>query len=114
MDNGTVAVATNDDPASSVSRAARGRWVDKVDTSPVLVNGESLEMYAERKLVEESTVLRRYSYEREYWPGVTPHSIVRASLPANGVEGDLRVISQSLECGKGVKVAETAGLEVLA
>jgi len=108
------AVATNEDPYSEAGYPRRGRWVDEVDTSPVLVDGESLEMYAARKLAERSTVLRKYSYEREFWPGVVPYSLVRAALPETGMEGDLRVVSQSLECGRGVVVRETAGAEVVA
>ena len=110
--DGEVAVATNEDPSSAASLQARGRWVDLVDESPVLVDGESLEHYAVRKLAEAETVTRKFSYEREFWPGVVPFSIVRASLPANGLEGDLRVMTQSLCCGRGVKVSETSGLEV--
>lgn len=105
-------VAVNDDPDLLASRPKRGRWVDVVDTSPTLVDGEPLLSYARRKLAEASTVTREFSYEREYWPGVHPFSLVRASLPAHGVEGDLRVLSQTLECGKGVKVSEKAGQEV--
>ena len=71
-------------------------------------------MYAARKLREASTVTRTYSYDREFWPGVVPFSVVRASLPAHGVEGELRVATQRLECGKGVRVSETAAEEVLA
>lgn len=107
-----TAVATNEDAASAASQPARGRWVDVVDTSPALIDGESLEMYANRKLAEASTVLRKFSYSREWWPDVVPNSMVRASLANEGVEGDLRVISQSIECGKGAKVSETAGMEV--
>lgn len=107
-----TAVATNEDASSLASYPARGRWVDMVDTSPALVDGESLEMYAIRKLAEESTVLRKFSYDREWWPDVVPNSVVRASLAKEGVEGDLRVISQSIECGRGAKVSEVAGMEV--
>jgi len=107
-----TAVATNEDASSLASYPARGRWVDMVDTSPALVDGESLEMYAIRKLAEESTVLRKFSYDREWWPDVVPNSVVRASLANEGVEGDLRVISQSIECGRGARVSEVAGMEV--
>lgn len=114
VDDSEVAVASNEDEASEASYPNRGRWVDYVDTSPVPVNGESLEMYAARKLIEASTITRRFSYTREYWPGVFPFSIVRASLKDNGIEGDLRVISQQLSCGRGVTVSEVSGMEVLA
>lgn len=107
-----VAVAVNEDGVAG--HIARGRWVDVVDSSPVLVDGESLEMYAARKLREASTITRKYSYTREFWPDVVPFSMVRATLPANGIEGNLRVLTQSLTCGKGVTVSEVAGMEVMA
>ena len=78
------------------------------------MDGESLEMYAIRKLAEASTVVRKYSYTREWWPDVVPYSLVSAYLPSDGVQGDLRVISQSIECGLGAKVSEVAGMEVRA
>ena len=111
VDDGSTAVAENLDGAAGFK--ARGRWVDEVDESPVLVNGESLEMYAARKLSEACTITRKYSYEREFWPEVTVYDVVRASLLGNGIEGDLRVLAQSLDCGIGVKISETAGMEVL-
>lgn|GEM_PF-1359828 len=114
VDDGASAMAVNEEPASAASYPSRGRYVDFIDTSPVPVNGENLELYAARKLGEVSTVTRTYSYTREFWPDVVPYSIVRATLPETGLAGDLRVISQQLECGKGVTVAETAGLEVRA
>ena len=113
VDDGEVAVATNDDPTSIAGYQQRGRWVDLVDNSPVLVDGESLQMYANRKLAEASTVVRTFSYTREFWPDVYPFDIIHASLPSNGIEGDLRVMTQSLECGLGVVVTETSGLEVM-
>ena len=110
---GVTASAVNVDSGSDASYAVRRRWVDADrDTDPILVNGEDLQAYCERRLAEESTVTRRYSYTREYWPGIAPYSLVRATLRENGLEGDLRVMTQELECGAGVTVSETAGLEV--
>lgn len=109
-----VAIATNEDPDSEAGYPQRGRWVDMVDESPTLIDGEPLEAYAKRRLAEESTYMRKYSYTREFWPGVHPYSLVRATLVNNGIEGDLRVLSQDINCGHGVTIAETAGMEVKA
>lgn len=114
VDGEHIAVAVNERDDSAVSRQNRGRWVDMVDSSPVLVDGESLEAYAERRLAEESVVERKFSYTREFYPGVVPYSLVRAVLPDDGIEGDLRVKTQSLECGKGVTVSEDSYMEVSA
>lgn len=112
IDDGETAVAVNEDEASEVGRPMRGRWVDVVDTSPKPVDGEALGHYAQRRLAELSTVTRTYSYEREFWPDVVPYDVVRASLASNGIEGELRVSKQELECGRGIKVKEDACMEV--
>ncbi|MBQ9000305.1 MAG: hypothetical protein IJ087_00430 [Eggerthellaceae bacterium] len=103
-----VAQAVNDDPASPTSAPARGRFVDVVDPSPVLVGGETLAAYASRKLEEASVVSVELTYRREFQPGVLPFSVVRGSLPALGIEGDMRVSAQSIECAHGAVVTEKA------
>lgn len=103
-------VAVNDDPNSPISTVSRGYFVDEVDDSPVLVNGETLSGYAARKLREASHIEEEWKYKREYAPGVLPYSIVRASI--DGAEGDLRVDSQTLTCDHGISIEETAVKEV--
>lgn len=112
--NGTeVAVALNDDPASETSTVRRGYVHDAArDDSPTRVNGETLQAYAERRLEEESTVYDVRQYEREWWPGVRPGDVVRCSLGEFGLDGDLRVVRQSLACGLGIVVTEEARKEV--
>lgn len=110
--DGSMEIAKNENPNSVLSYNRRGRWVDYVDTSPNKVNGETLYSYARRRLEEESTLVRTYKYDREYWPGVVPFSLISASLPSKGIEGDLRVLSQEIACDKGIVVSETAGIEI--
>lgn len=99
--------------SGSTSYSSRGRWVDYVDTSPTRVDGETLYAYARRRLEEESTVVRQYSYTREYWPEVLPFDLVSAFLPDLGLNEEIRVMSQSLTCGgNGISVSETSGLEI--
>ena len=112
VDGNDFAMAVNDDPDSPTSYSARGRYVDAIDTSVTKLYGETLSAYASRKLKEASTVTRRRSYTREYWPDVHPLSIVRGALPKAGLSGDMRVQTQSITCGKGITVHEVAGLEV--
>lgn len=109
VESGEIAVAVNDDPASVVSYPSRGRWVDTVDTSPKRVNGETLTAYARRMLNAASTVTRKVTYSREYDPEVFPFSVVRGSMPDMGLDGDMRVLSQSLDCSHNIIVNETAG-----
>lgn len=108
----SVAVAVNDDPTSAVSYQSRGRWVDFVDTSPMLVNGEGLQEYAERKLREMTRAVRKVSYTREYVPNVFPFSVVRGTLPDRGLDGDMVVLSQDIGVSHGIVVQETCGQEV--
>ena len=111
-DGGMQAVAVNDDPASPTSTVARGYEHDVTDSAPRPVDGESLAEYARRKLAEASVVEDAVTYTREWWPGVHPGSLARCSLPGWGIEGDLRVVKQSLTLGMGVTVLEQASKEV--
>ena len=111
-DNGTEVVAVNDDPNSVTSTVYRGWTLDARDDSPARVNGETLDAYANRKLEEASMVYDSRTYSREWWPDVYPHSVVRGSLSSVMLDGDLRVVSQSLTCGKGIVVEEEARREV--
>lgn len=108
----TWAEAVNDDPESRVSTVSRGRRVEKVDTSPTRVNGETLAQYCARRLEEESTLFRSFTYTRELDPDARPFDISSDSLPNIGMDGDLRIASQSLECGASCKVTQTVSIEV--
>lgn len=103
-------VAENNDPASSVSYINRGYYVDYVDESPTPIDGETLSAYAARKLHEISHMKDERTYTREYSPDVNLYSIVRASI--DGLEGDLKVTSQTLNCNYGITVNEKAVREV--
>ena len=107
---GMKTIAVNDDPDSQVSTVARGYFVDEVDESPTPVNGETVGEYAVRRLKELSVLNDQRSYKREYAPDVFVYSIVRASI--DGLEGDLRIQSQSIRCGHGITVDEQANQEV--
>ena len=47
------------------------------------------------------------TYSREWYPDVTPFSLVRASIPAYGLDGLYEVKSQRLVCARGVVVEES-------
>ena len=112
IDGDRYAVAVNNNPTSIASYISRGRWVDAIDNSPAMVNGESLQEYAERKLKEATTITKKVTYSREYYPGVVPFSLVSGSMPEIGLDGYMMVITQSLTCDKGVYVQETAAQAV--
>lgn len=104
--------ATNDDADSVTSTVSRGYVADVVDTAPTRVNGETYAQYAERMLAEQSTVLDTRTYTREWWPDVAPNSIVRGSMPSVLLDGDMRVQTQTLACGRGITVTEKSAREV--
>lgn len=110
-----VADSENDDMVESVdmtdsptSYKSIGRYVDLYEENPTLVDGESLQAYANRRLVEETTVKGKRTYAREWWPDVLPYSLVRGSMKDVKLDGDMRVLSQSLEIGFGVSMSETS------
>lgn len=109
IDDNNVVVASNDDKDSIVSTVSRGYFVDVVDTSPTPVNGQTLREYANGRLKDLSILKEEYTYQREYADKVYLYSLVRASI--NGLQGDLRVESQSINCGKGITVTEKASKE---
>ena len=110
IEDDLVTVATNDDPESIVSTVSRGYCVDVVDTSPTPVNGKTMQEYAHDRLKELSILREERTYVREYAPDVYLYSLVRGSI--NGLQGDMRVSSQSLECGNGITVNEKAAREI--
>lgn len=109
IDDTNVVIAENKDPESIVSTVSRGYFVDMVDTSPTPVNGKTLQEYANDRLKELSILKEERSYVREYAPNVYLYSLVRASI--NGLQGDLRVTSQSIDCDNGITVNEKASKE---
>lgn len=110
-EDGISAVVENNDPSSPVSYARRGYWVDDSDDTPTRINGEMLPSYAERKLREASLLKRKVYYTRAYVRDVRPGDIAHGAISQSGLSGDMRIVSQSLECGRGVLVAETAETE---
>lgn len=107
--------AVNDDPNSPASTVSRGREITMRETSPDVtgtVTQEALDRYAERRLSELSTVECRVTYSHGYCP-VRLGDCVRLDYPSAGLSGvTARVVSQSIECGTGCSVEETATFAV--
>ena len=111
VEGGYQEVAENYDQGIG-SYASRGYWNSEYDDSPVRINGETLATYASRMLKKLSVAENSYSYERRFIPGVSPFDLVRSSQSTLGTDSDLRVQSQQIECGTGIKVSETSVEEV--
>lgn len=110
-EDGVSATAENRDSGPG-SYAERGYWNEEFDDSPVRVNGETLGMYARRRLAELSPVREAHRYSRAFVPGVCPFDMVRSTAATLGVDGLMRVESQDYEASSGLLVSETAIREV--
>ena len=110
VDGNNITTAVNDDPNSEISTVSRGFFVDLVDESPTPINGETYGSYARRMLKQSSIMNDERQYTREFAPNVYEYSIVSASI--DGLQGNLRVKSQTIECGNGMTVNEKASREV--
>ena len=108
VDGDKQAVAVDDSRDNPASTVNRERYVDVYDSSPQMVDGESLEAYARRKLAEANESLETRSYTREWWPDVTCNDLVVGSIATVELDCDMRVVSQSVEIGKGATVSEKA------
>lgn len=107
------ATSVNLDQDSPTSVTSRGYYVDEVDRSPKLLEGETLQAYADRMLLEGRKVTYSRSYKRRYWPGVWPSSVVSATMPSVGLDGNMRVVKQVVSCGDSIEVDEEVEVEVL-
>lgn len=110
FDGTSLGVWVNDDPNSVVSTKSRGFVMDYdggVDTSPVLVGGETLDMYCRRMLKSLSTVTHEVTKEREYSDGVYPYSVVRMTVQPTGNMMDMRVTQREIRCSDDLTVTET-------
>lgn len=109
MTDNVIVTAVNNDEQSPVSAVSRGYYVDVIDTSPTPVDGETLGEYANKRLHQLSLLKDTRSYKREYAPNVFPYSLIRASI--DGLSGDYRVESQSINCDNGITITEKASME---
>lgn len=105
------ATAINDDPNSPSSTVNRTYVKNEVDTNPIPIDGETLQQYVNRRLEEESVVYKLFTYNRGFWDDVYPFDLLRINFPDIEV-GEVRVISQSIECGEQVTFEEEVGMEV--
>lgn len=106
-----TAVAKNTDPNSPTSILSRGREIEYWDTNPSVLGNPTEEMitqYANDLLKAKSTVQYKVTYDHGYCP-VRLGDCVRIDYPKLGLNGvKAKVTSQTINCGTGCKVSETA------
>lgn len=98
--------ARDENSASPMSIARRGREVWQIETGVALSASESITAYAQRALKEAQRIQMEVSYDRRYVPGIYPSRVVTLHYPAQNVDGDFVIQSQSVEIGSG-KTSET-------
>ena len=109
-DGENVAEAINDDPDSPTSiRNRNGRRIEYTEESPALVDGETLDDYANRKLDESSAIYETYEIERDWIAGTLPYTCARVYLPEAQTQCVCSVMRQEIECKTGISVRETVG-----
>lgn len=102
----------DEDPSSMLSISARqaGRGgtgeIWKQDNASAIGSGESLAEYAWRKLKEAQAHAREIKYSRRYNPELTVTDIVNLHYPGQGIDGNFRVVSQTLALGHAVRTEE--------
>lgn len=111
FDGTTVASYRNDDSQSEVSIPRKGFVKDissGIDTSPVLIGGESLEAYCRRKLIEASVSVYQQSYTREYDDELRPYSMVLMRAHDTGEYEEFSISTQSVTISDSLAVGETS------
>ena len=101
----------NDDPNSPISIPNRGREIIYRDTSPSLmgiITQDKIDEYATKLLRDLSTLEYTLSYTHGYCP-VRIGDCVRLNYERAGLTDiKAKVITQSIHCGSGCQVSETA------
>lgn len=99
-------VARDDDPDSRYSTIARGREIWAEESKPSQNSFESLREYAARRLREMQRPTRSVTYSRRFIPDLYPGDIVGLHYPAQRIDGDFVISSQSIDLGYGARTSE--------
>ena len=99
-------IARDDDGSSEFSTVARGREIWAEESRPSQNSNESLREYAQRRLKELQSPMRKVAYSRRYLPDIYPGDIVGLHHPVQGIEGEFRIASQKITLGYGAQTSE--------
>lgn len=106
VNNEITAIAKDEDENSPLSIQNRGREVWMYESSCSLAQDETMGEYARRRLRDEQRYSMSVSYDRRYVPDVLPGDIISLHYPAQGIDGNFIVESQSIELGHGARTSE--------
>lgn len=101
-----IGIARDDSPDSPLSTVSRGREIWAEETNCDLADNETVAEYAFRRLREEQQKEMTVSYDRRFVPDVVPNDIVNLHFPAQQINGNFVIKSQSIELGYGARVSE--------
>lgn len=101
-----MAIARDDREESVLSTVTRGREVWMEETGCNLSENEGIAAYASRRLKEEQARAYEVSYSRRYHPDITISDLVSMHYPAQGLDGDYKVTSQTITLGSGGRTEE--------
>lgn len=102
----------DEDPESMLSidarKAGRGGTGEiwQQDSASAIGSNESLAEYAFRKLEEAQAHAREIKYYRRYNPDLTIGDIVTLHYPGVGLDGNFRILNQTLTLGHAVRTDE--------
>lgn len=104
--SGSLIAVARDDSDSALSTVNRGReiWMEETDCD--LNSGESLELYALRRLRELQAVAYSVQYTRRFDPRILAGDRVRLHYPAQGLTDTFMVLNQTIDLGHGAKTSE--------
>lgn len=101
-----IGIARDDDENSPLSTVNRGREIWKEELNCNLGDNETVAEYAYRRLKEEQQKELSVSYSRRYVPEVVPTDMINLHLPAQEIDGNFYITSQTIEIGYGARVSE--------
>lgn len=94
------------DEESELSVSNRGREVWAQETGVATTDGETLALYARRKLKELQKVSQTMSYDRTFEPSLNVGDKVGLRYPSTGIDGIYTITSQSLTLDHCVTTSE--------
>lgn len=103
---GQSAIARDEDTDNPFSIPSRGREIWASESNVKLGSGESLQMYANRRLKELQNAVLVAQYDRRYHPDVFVGDLVRLHYPEQGLDGLFRVTSQSIDLERSGRTSE--------
>ena len=101
-----VAIAKDEDPASELSIASRGREIWAEETDVVLNTDQTLGQYAMDRLKEYQNVSLKVNYDRRFVPDILVGDVITLNYPEQELVGDYLVTSQSIDLGYNAKTSE--------